>query len=78
MTPNEKAEELYGKFFKYAYLTAAIDEDFEPVDCDEPGNENAKRCALICVDEILAAHFMKRDSGYKTFWLNVKAEIIKL
>lgn len=37
--------------------------------------ETAKMGALIAVSEILDAHFMKKDSGYKTYWLNVKKAI---
>lgn len=61
---KEKAQQLTQKYF------------------DEPTEHmmwnQAVLCALIAVEEILNAHFLKRDSGYKTYWLNVKNELNKL
>ena len=37
--------------------------------------DNAKQCALICVDEILNSHI---DSVYEAYYLEVKQEIEKL
>lgn len=34
-------------------------------------NKFGSELAVICCKEILSAHFMKKHSGYKTFWLNV-------
>ena len=37
--------------------------------------DNAVKCALICVDEILNSHI---DSVYEAYYLEVKQEINKL
>jgi hypothetical protein len=60
MEASKKADELY-----YYYEKIFVD-----ANADSWGKE-AKQCAIKTVAEILSAHFMKRDSGYKTFWLNV-------
>ena len=71
MTAKEKAKELVEGFYKWV---ATLD-----------GTENvefykAKRCALICVDEILNAPQI--GSGwlhkYEPYWTQVKQEIKKL
>ena len=41
----------------------------------ETSLQNAKNCALICVDEILNSHI---DSVYEAYYLEVKQEIDKL
>lgn len=64
---NDKAKQLVDKFRKHSAIS--VDKTIRTK------TENAKACALICVDEILSAHFMKRDSGHKTFWINVREEI---
>jgi hypothetical protein len=77
MTPKEKAIELVNKFRDYT-------------NGDDPNNdyrfspaiekENAKKCALIAVDEILEDR--KEMDGMKVindpYWLEVKQEIEKL
>ena len=35
------------------------------------------RCALVVVDTILEANFIKKYVGYKVFWINVKQELTK-
>jgi hypothetical protein len=71
MTPKEKAIKLCQKYQRLLYIdTTAVNPDYIHPD--------SQKCALIAVDEILSAHFMKKDSGYKTFWLNVQQEIQKL
>jgi len=75
MTPKEKANELIEKFM------------FNCRECDY--EDNAKQCALIAVDEILAevpteildtykgeTHFIINDRYL--FWQEVKQEIEKL
>ena len=71
MTPNEKANELFDKFYM------AIPSD-EMGLCDEA----SRLCALIAVDEILKAvdnpdetYLMKHSVNY---WIEVKQEIEKL
>ena len=67
MTAKEKALELCVKFFKPSVF------DYEEKQClvDE---ENAKQCALICVDEILEFY----DRIDVKYWKEVKQEIEKL
>jgi hypothetical protein len=65
MTSKEKAKELYLKF--HFAIPAIADEG-------QQGQNSAKECALIAVDEIL-------DNCYevmKPFWLEVKKEIESL
>jgi len=61
MTPKDKAEELVVKYIQYT-----------PVQFEF---EYAKKCALICCDEVLG--HMGADRGY-AFWSLVKEEIEKL
>tara|TARA_R110000822_G_scaffold191000_1_gene329683 strand:- start:329 stop:520 length:192 start_codon:yes stop_codon:yes gene_type:complete len=63
MTPKEKAKELIDIYFKEV-------SDANPL---EDILVSAKKCALICVDEILNLHIPQ--SGY---WTEVKQEINKL
>ena len=63
MTSKEKAKELVDIYFKEV-------SDANPL---EDILVSAKKCALICVDEILNLHIPQ--SGY---WTEVKQEINKL
>lgn len=86
MTPKEKAKELVEKFDEYSFKPSAIfNSDFK-----EP-YENAKKCALICVDEIISTNPIEEDYedhgvhgretwyNYMTeYWQEVKQEIEKL
>ena len=65
MTAKEKALELVNNF----YVNGVQDEEYSMEYAD------GKKCALICVDEILNSHI---DSVYETYYLEVKQEIIKL
>ena len=65
MEPKEKALELVNNF----YANGVQDEEYSMEYAD------GKKCALICVDEILNSHI---DSVYETYYLEVKQEIIKL
>lgn len=66
MNPKEKARELYTKFYWKTYIS----------------HEEAKQCALICVDEILNTEVYKLyPSTLKNeinYWQKVKKEIEKL
>lgn len=65
MTPKEKAIELFDKYDSFLYK--------------EYNNLEAKKCALIAVDEILDV--IDRDMNYQnvySFYLNVKQEIKRL
>ena len=64
MKAKEKAKELVEKF---EYNGVMIDDI-------RMSEEDAKQCALICVDEILNSHI---DSVYEAYYLEVKQEIKK-
>ena len=73
MTPQEKAEELLGKYLAIQFG------DFPTTD--------AKQCALIAVDEIINSNYKNtlNDLGYRytvnelnDYWHEVKQEIEKL
>lgn len=67
MTPKEKALELVDKFIYYV-----LDKDFFG---DNVDLKNAKKCALIAVDEVLKTIGDKIFSEYK-YWQEVKQEIL--
>ncbi len=73
MTPKEKAEELFGKYAMYLRANLMYDEE---------ANEDAKECALIAVDEIIASNPIAFDEDdnciAKQWWQEVKKEIEKL
>ena len=73
MTAKEKAKELVNRF-KADTVIYTWDDDGYEVDI-ETSLQNAKNCALICVDEILNSHI---DSVYEAYYLEVKQEINKL
>lgn len=70
-TPKEKAKELIDKFFDYVEAMTSNQQ-----------NENAKQCALICVDEIIEElDAYNRHGGLNgriNFLIEVKSEIEKL
>jgi hypothetical protein len=66
MTKEEKAKELFNKY--YSYLKANLMYDEEAI-------EDAKVCALIAIDEILNLNDI---DGEYSFYLEVKQEIEKL
>ena len=76
MTPKEKAEELYDKFYSTSSHPHHV----------ESRKSNAKQCALIAVDEILEATKMHQYAlneipskiVYNHYWSEVKKEIEKL
>jgi hypothetical protein len=70
MTPKEKAEQLFNKYYKiqdsvYKFTTS---------------HDMAKQCALICVDEIIKAlrKGLPEIGVGKGYWYNVREEINKL
>ena len=67
LTPKEKAEELYWKYFQKC------------ADSSYPDNM-AKECALIAVDEIIDALDFNQWQNAKQidYWKEVKQEIEKL
>ena len=62
--PKEKAKELYCKYTDALNIR----------DLQITANPFAKKCALICCNEVLG--YMGADRGY-TFWLEVKQEVEK-
>jgi hypothetical protein len=82
MTAKEKAIELIDKFEDFV--------DYQEDDCFTQREKiliNAKRCALIAVDEILKRtrsvdtmppNYQKIDENTKEYWKEVKQEIEKL
>jgi hypothetical protein len=70
MTPKEKAEELYSKY--YNRIEHSLSEDVSGFEKDI-----VKHCALIAVDEILKAA-KDVDEFADNYWLQVKQEIEKL
>jgi len=73
MTPEEKAKELIGKF------TNEISGDCEN-GCNSVSHHNAKKCALIAVEEVLKFTIHERSELYynfKNYWQEVKQSIEK-
>jgi len=68
ITPKEKAEELYFKF--YSKIPSIQDEG-------QMQDEASKQCALIAVDEVLRGVFYAKDEVYD-YYMEVKLEIDKL
>ena len=64
-TPEQKAVELYNKYFD-------LGRDFTR---GVSMREFAKECALVCCDQVLG--YMGADRGHQ-YWTAVKAEIEKL
>jgi hypothetical protein len=62
MTPKEKAEELFEKYYQWNFINFGVY-------C----TLTAKQCALICVDEILTIGCIEVP-----YWLEVNQEIEKL
>jgi hypothetical protein len=65
MTPKEKADELFDKY--YSYLKANLMDDKEAID-------DAKQCALIAVDELIK----QVNYLYIEYWKEVKQYIIEI
>ena len=66
MTPKEKAKQLVNKFAIYLRANLMHDED---------ADEDAKECALILLDELLASSINAAEYNY---YVDVKQEIEKL
>lgn len=77
MTPKEKAEELVDKFYQTTPNEAWINEPLGISEEYKAWNQ-AKQCALIAVDEILAIFYDDYQSMWireLNFWHLVKQEI---
>tara|TARA_R110000868_G_scaffold94744_1_gene261133 strand:+ start:154 stop:366 length:213 start_codon:yes stop_codon:yes gene_type:complete len=70
MTPKEKAEELIDKFRNE--ITSFLGDNMKKI--------NAKKCALVAVDEILNHHHQSQGLYRidRYFWEQVKKEIQNL
>lgn len=76
---KEKAKELIDEFGKYSYCflgSGMLTNTFSP----EVSIANAKRCALVCVDEILSEYSVLQIEtsfcfGMYKWWSEVKKEI---
>lgn len=74
MTAKEKAKELVNRF-KADTVIYTWDNNGYEVDI-ETSLQNAKNCALICVDEIINNDYGSRSD--MIFWQEVKQEIEEL
>jgi hypothetical protein len=72
MTPKEKAEELFNKFRNE--ITSFLGDNMKKI--------NAKKCALIAVDELIKIHYLltttQETSPSISYWKEVKKEIQNL
>jgi len=65
MTPKDKAEELVNNYTQYLWAFN-----------DEVIKNQAKKCAFICVEEIIKTIFTHKNSY--DYWQQVKTEIENL
>ena len=68
MTAKEKAQELVDKFRTEILSFLG----------DRIKDQNAKRCALVAVDEILNINSVDKDFSLSFYWQDVKDEIQNL
>ena len=72
MTPKEKAEELVDKFRNE--ITSFLGDNMKKI--------NAKKCALVAVDELIKIHYLLTTthdtSPSINYWKEVKQELEKL
>lgn len=68
MTPKEKADELVDKFRNE--ITSFLGDNMKKI--------NAKKCALVAVDEILNINSVDKDFDLSHYWQHVKDEIQNL
>ncbi|HAF27725.1 MAG TPA: hypothetical protein DCG75_01635 [Bacteroidales bacterium] len=82
MTPKEKAKELVDKFYEYSDGTGSCERFY-----DDLAVENAKKCAIIMVDEIIeivnvGINWISYETTIENkpmqYWLEIKDEINKL
>jgi len=81
MTPKQKAEELFNKYFSEIRMPSDCEGCMQCV--DRCGNmvSIAKKYALIAVDEILEEALGLDDNDYQSkydYWQEVKQELLKL
>ena len=81
MTPKEKAEELVDKYYNILPFDKYVITKDEDLSWEYNDWEEAKKCALIAVDEILNTieYSSQADELSKVnYWQEVKQEIEKL
>ena len=71
MTPKEKAKELVDKFENYC----DVDDPNGILDWQDCLKQNAKNCALICINEMIRICY---DHNMASYYGEVKLEIEKL
>ena len=71
MTPKEKALDLFNKYYQYDITIIGTESEFEERGI---GLQDAKKLALICVDELIE----HTDWTEVNYWLEVKQEIEKI
>lgn len=78
MTPKEKAEKLTSRFLDFSNPYNREKSGYGLLQFStEEMKSNAKQCALIAVEEIMAKHFDDWDEESE-WWNEVKTEIEKL
>ena len=83
MKAKEKAKELVDRFYK-VLTKGYAGNDLAQIFADSMWYEEAKQCALICVDEIIESHETKKafkkmyPIEFLEYWQEVKQEIEKL
>lgn len=73
MTPKDKAEELFSKYYDF------VDSNYT----EHATRTTVKRCAIICVDEIIETHKevyynsvgQGRNQRTMGYWTSVKQEL---
>jgi len=66
MTPKEKAQDLYDKFF-------SLLPDHKNIEYE---NKSAKKCAYLCTEEIIMSqHSFCQNSKDHNYWYEVQSEI---
>lgn len=82
MTPKEKATELVDKYYQLFPLQKDVISIYGTLSWDYDNWKQAKKCALIAVDEIIKANpyeVSKTDMDSTIdYWQEVKKEIEKL
>ena len=76
MTPLEKAKELVEKFKNADFNCKGCDMEFCDVPCTMLSLSECRKCALICVDEIITLDDFSIEG--QDYWQQVKQELEKL
>jgi hypothetical protein len=71
MTPTEKALEIANAMYNGNVFDKTKEQHLAEI-------ENAKRCALICVNELIYSHSQNETDNQFYYFQEVKTEIINL